>query len=731
MVRQSFEGNHMKILPAILVLASVGFAVTSTATNSPVQLNKTSGAPSLSSQATQNLAESEKFLMIELADETLRSVTSKLARPLVEQLMSQLNLQAVVGERLLKRFWVVQFPGARNRTELNDIVQRLRSNPAVLSVSENPVMRTNQFNDPAYPNQFSLYNGTNQGVPNTYNSEFVKLIERSTPMGERAVRIGVLDTGYANTPDLMGRFDAQANFVEGVFFNETTDRFEFNEQLFANATEPANSGPSGAEPFYHGTKVQSLLNAVSNNNSGVVGLRQNIEVSQLRVLGDSGGDGFDLLFAIAWAVGLYDDLIENDAGDPDYTFFARLPDNPKPVDIINMSLGALASCSEFQQSVIDFVLNNSDVLLVASAGNDALFSPTRVPGSPANCNGVISVGASNTLFGSAGYSNVSPELVTSTLGGEGQRGDFLPVTEPSTARSNNAVGFAQGTSFSAPLVSGVLANALQLGLKPEVTRASLIDFLRTTGVDYTDTTEFCGRNTDPATGMRPCGTILDTSAFLLAVTGKNIDELQPPSSAPPPVDSNPPAPPPEDVGGTEQPGTGEVEDQPNMPDNPNPPESKSVQFMGTVQNIDPLTVAMTANDTAVDPSSYSVAYSSNDQTFLITLSIPGDYMLKFEADRASQSQSVQPQAAGQTQFTSAVNLNATTREITAADPVAANSGAESPPVQENETPPAASAASGGGGGSLGLFGLLAMATLLLAFRKMVGMQIGGRRRVLS
>jgi len=59
------------------------------------------------------LAESEKFLMIELADETLRSVTSKLARPLVEQLMSQLHLQAVVGERVLKRFWVVQFPGAK------------------------------------------------------------------------------------------------------------------------------------------------------------------------------------------------------------------------------------------------------------------------------------------------------------------------------------------------------------------------------------------------------------------------------------------------------------------------------------------------------------------------------------------------------------------------------------------------------------------------------------------
>lgn len=667
------------------------------------------------------LQNEEKLLLIELADLKLRALPRNLALPAVERLLGELQMDAKIGGRLMKRFWVVRFPGLKTRAELDALVSRLEQNTAVLSVSQNFVVQPHRFNDPGFTAQRSLYNGTNTGKPDTYNSEFVKLIERVPGAAQSVVRIAVLDSGVAPSVDLDGQFDVQANFVEGVPYSETEERFVLDAQKFASAREPSTDGPNGAEPFYHGSKVQSLINAVANNSSGIVGVDQTISISQIRVLRDSGGGSLSSMFGVAWAVNMYDKVIEEELNDPNYAFFARLPANTSPAQVINMSLGGPRACSQFEQAVFDLVHNNTNVLVVASSGNDGLFGSTRVSSAPANCRGVISVGASNTQFGSAGYSNVSPALVTSTLGGDVLQGDSLPVTDPSLMRSSAGVSTAQGTSFSAPLVSAVLGTAIKMGLVANSTRASLTETLRTTGVDYRGANDFCGSRTDPATNTRPCGTILSTRAFLLAATGQDINTQQPTEPAPEPSEppkqppeSNEPPPPPQ------QPPTETVDSgQPGAPQDPNPSESKTVEFAGTVRNVDPLSVLFTAENASVDAGTYSASFDSQTGQFVLAISIPGNYRLQFDAEPAgtAQSNDARTSSSRKTAFVSQVVLAADTRQITASDPMPAN--ARGTPTSPSEGAPgvAPSGGGGGGGGALGLFGLLGLGLLVWVNRR--------------
>lgn len=649
----------------------------------------------------------ESLLFLELADENLRILPNEVSEPLIKKVLADTKVNASVGGRVLKRFWVINAKDMRNTDDRARVIKQLRSNPAVRTVSENRIYKPAAFNDPGYPSQERIYTGANQTSGAIYDSEFVKLIERTPGTNEPQVRVAVLDTGISPSADLNTQFDIQANFVEGVDYDSTNERFISNSTAFADATEPANSGSNGGEPFYHGSKVHSLINAVSDNSSGIVGIDRNLRVSQIRVLADSGGDSISVIFGLLWSTGLYDRFVAEVGEDPNFEFFADLPPNSSPANIVNLSLGGNGeSCSSFEQAAIDFVLNNSSTFIVAAAGNSALYGE-QVPSAPANCNGVISVGASTTRFGDASYSNVSPALVTSTLGGEPSVGDNLPLTEPSTLRSLNGVSFASGTSFSTPLVSAVLATALRLGLSEGVTSSSLVQTLRETGHEFQDSESYCVQITDPVNNPKPCGTILNTSAFLLAVTGIDVSGVQ---TTPPPesVDLVEPTPENNDNSST-QPvsGGGEL---PGEPENANPTESASFQFTGTVNNVDPASIVLAPEDSSIDPSSYSVSFARDNNSFVVNISIPGLYRLSFEADRVTESSTVQPAQEGQTVFVSDVTLNSTTREITATDPIAQETAAEAPPVGNTSNP---TPAGGGGGGAITLLGLLGLAVLML------------------
>ncbi|HTD75257.1 MAG TPA: S8 family serine peptidase [Steroidobacteraceae bacterium] len=200
---------------------------------------------------------------------------------------------------------------------------------------------------------------------------------------------------------------------------------------------------------WHGTRVMGVLGALTNNDTGIAGMAWNPYLLPVRALGKCGGLDSDIIVGIQWAVGMP---------------IAGVPDNPYPADIINLSLGGTGSaCPTHYQNLIT-QLTNMGVLLVASAGNES--GPVDVP---ANCPGVLAVAGLRNVGTKVGYSSLGPEIgigapagnCVNTNGGPCLRSidstSNEGATVPGASSYTDQLNSNLGTSFSAPIVSGVAA----------------------------------------------------------------------------------------------------------------------------------------------------------------------------------------------------------------------------------------------------------------------------------
>jgi serine protease len=155
-----------------------------------------------------------------------------------------------------------------------------------------------------------------------------------------------------------------------------------------------------------------------------------------------------------------------------------VPDNPYPANIINLSLGSPGSCISAYQIALTAV-TNMGVLVVASAGN-----ASGAVGAPANCSatipGVIAVAGLRNVGTKVGYSSFGPEVgiaapagnCVNTVGPCLKSIDTttnLGTTVPGDSSYTNATSSNLGTSFSAPIVSGIagLMRAVNGNLTPK------------------------------------------------------------------------------------------------------------------------------------------------------------------------------------------------------------------------------------------------------------------------
>jgi serine protease len=212
--------------------------------------------------------------------------------------------------------------------------------------------------------------------------------------------------------------------------------------------------------------VMGVLGALTNNDVGIAGMTWSPYLLPVRALGKCGGLDSDILAGIRWSVGL---TVLDDSGNP-------VPDNPYPADIINLSLGGTGgSCPSSYQSLVT-QLTGMGVLVVASAGNES--GPVDIPG---NCPGVLAVAGLRNVGTKVGYSSLGPEVgigapagncVNATAGSPCLRSIDTTVNEGLT--SPGASGYTDqtnsnlGTSFSAPIVSGIAAlmRAVNANLTP-------------------------------------------------------------------------------------------------------------------------------------------------------------------------------------------------------------------------------------------------------------------------
>lgn len=187
------------------------------------------------------------------------------------------------------------------------------------------------------------------------------------------------------------------------------------------------------EDVKHGTHVSGIIAAERDNNIGIKGVANNVEIMPIRAVPDGDEYDKDIALGIRYAV-------DNGA------------------KIINTSFGKYFSTNP--DWVIDAIkyAADHDVLIVNAAGNDAedldqkrIYPNDQYPAAPQEISdNFISVGALNYEYGSdmvASFSNYGKTNVDV----------FAPGVKIWSTTPNNEYEFMQGTSMAAPEVTGVAA----------------------------------------------------------------------------------------------------------------------------------------------------------------------------------------------------------------------------------------------------------------------------------
>ena len=352
----------------------------------------------------------------------------------------------------------------------------------------------------------------------------------SITTGSSGIVIADVDTGILfDHPDLLragfaGRLLPGYDFV-GEDYNPSTPYNALGTFLMANDGDGWDPDPSDPGDWisssdqsnavfkkdqiqgssWHGTRVVGVLGAIANNDIGIAGMTWGSWILPVRALGKGGGYDSDIIAGIHWAAGL---AVTNPDG-------SAVPENPYPADIVNLSLGGgTDSCSGSDGAAYQSALTTVTtigVLVVISAGN-----ASGAVELPANCStvvpGVMAIAGLRNVGTKVGYSSFGPQVSVSAPAGNcvTNGGNCLRSIDTTTdlgttvplAGSNytytNETNPNLGTSFSAPIVSGIAA--LMRSVNNNLTPAQLAARMEASATPF-----------PPNTGNIPVCPALDTT----------------------------------------------------------------------------------------------------------------------------------------------------------------------------------------------------------------------------
>jgi len=342
----------------------------------------------------------------------------------------------------------------------------------------------------------------------------------SVTQGNPAIVVADIDTGVRyEHPDLLA-VAAGGKLLPGYDMVSEVDVANDGDGRDADASDPGDwvtakeAGHPG--PFFncdvvdsswHGTQVSGIIGALTNNGIGMAGVGPNVQILPVRVLGKCGGFDSDIIAGMLWAAGLA---------------VPGAPPNPTPARVLNLSLGGDEACPVTYQDAINQITGLGAVIVV-SAGNDA----GHAASTPANCAGVISVAGLRHAGTKVGFSNLGLDVAIGAPAGncinitEGSP-CLYPIlttsnagtTDPTTSIYTDSFNASLGTSFSAPLVSGVAA--LMLSVNASLTPQQVKTVLQTTSRPFPTT----GGDNGDGTPVPVC-TVPQFDA-----SGNPIDQLQ-------------------------------------------------------------------------------------------------------------------------------------------------------------------------------------------------------------
>ncbi|MBI3348936.1 MAG: S8 family serine peptidase [Burkholderiales bacterium] len=315
--------------------------------------------------------------------------------------------------------------------------------------------------------------------------------------GAASVIVAVLDTGVRpDHPDLAGKFVGGYDMIGyGSPGAMSTAIANDGDGSDADASDPGDwvsaadvsGGTLGsgcdstdvANSSWHGTRVSGLIGALSNNSVGMAGVGWGLKLLPVRVLGKCGGYDSDIMAGMRWAAGIA---------------VPGLPANPNKAKVLNLSLGGGGSCGTtgtgglYRDTITQ--VNAAGATIVVAAGN----SEGQAVGLPGNCPGVITVAALRHVGTKVGFSSVGSEVTIAAPGGNcinigvGQP-CLYPMVSTTNAGTTSPVAYAGdgiytgsnasvGTSFSAPIVSGIVG--LMASVRPGLTSVEATQILKLT-----------------------------------------------------------------------------------------------------------------------------------------------------------------------------------------------------------------------------------------------------------
>ncbi|KQW45793.1 MULTISPECIES: S8 family serine peptidase [unclassified Roseateles] len=320
--------------------------------------------------------------------------------------------------------------------------------------------------------------------------------------GVASVIVAVLDTGVRlDHPDLAGQlvngydmvgFGSPGSLATAIANDggghdadpsdpgDWVTQTEVNNGTLGSSCESSDVGNSS----WHGTRVSGLVAARSDNGIGIAGVGWGLRVMPIRVLGKCGGYDSDIIAGMRWAAGI------NVPG---------LPANANKAKVLNLSLGGSGTCGTtgtgalYREAITQ--INVAGASIVVAAGNSA----GQAVGMPGNCPGVITVAALRHVGTKVGFSSVGTEVTVAAPGGNcinvgGGQACLYPMVSTTNSGATSPVandgaytgsGASVGTSFSAPIVSGIVG--LMASVRPGLTSAEATQILKATARPFPTT----------------------------------------------------------------------------------------------------------------------------------------------------------------------------------------------------------------------------------------------------
>ncbi len=401
--------------------------------------------------------------------------------------------------------YVLRVPPASDESVVA-ILARLRADPDVeyAELDQRRYVHAVTPNDPLFSQQWYLQ--INAASPSAVDA----LDAWSTTQGGAGIVIADIDTGVrSDHPDLQGRLLSGYCFISDSFVSNggacpgagAIDPGDWVTQQDVDSSPGGECSKASVAPSsWHGTRVAGILGAATNNATGVAGLTWSGPLLPVRALGKCGGLDSDIISGMLWAAGIQ---------------VSGAPVNLTPAKIINMSLGGTGACPNSYADAINQI-TALGVLVVASAGNEG--GPVDAP---ANCSGVAGVAGLREAGTKVGYSSLGPQIALAAPAGncgnafttaespcaytmttttnlgyqQPDQNDYtgLYYCDPTTgaytgctlANSNQYRTYNIGTSFSAPVVSGIAA--LMSAVNGKLNSCQLIERLKAGATPFPQT----------------------------------------------------------------------------------------------------------------------------------------------------------------------------------------------------------------------------------------------------